>query len=169
MLQKWDEKDSLDDKLYTNFYLSSDSLKPRKLDFWAQQFYPKFVENNFGKQDPPLDITAKSYRAQKYFSKEKIAHEITEIGLALSDSEKEEFTTWLKTLGYQSKIHADYTAFFKDELSINIYPAEFSQLLFIKISHNQKSTKHSDIIFSKDSKIKVDENSSVWWFAEKWK
>ncbi len=165
-VESYDEKDSLKQKLHTTFYIKSTTESATNLDVWLQQFYPLFIENNFGKQTSPFDITGKKQRAEKYYSKNKIAREITDIGLMLDSSEFEKISKWLQTIGYKSQPNKRASVFQKGKMTFSLFHSNENKLWYLQFKNNYPAEK-SEIKFSSDSKIEIEKEQSTWWFFPK--
>ena len=165
-VESYDEKDSLKKKLHTTFYIKSTTESATNLDVWLQQFYPLFIENNFGKQTSPFDITGKKQRAEKYYSKNKIAREITDIGLMLDSSEFEKISKWLQTIGYKSQPNKRASVFQKGKMTFSLFHSNENKLWYLQFKNNYPAEK-SEIKFSSDSKIEIEKEQSTWWFFPK--
>ncbi|MNK25318.1 hypothetical protein D3C87_436400 [compost metagenome] len=165
-VESYDEKDSQKQKLHTTFYIKPETKSPSNLDVWVQQFYPLFIENNFGKQTSPFDITGKKQRAEKYYSKNRIAKEITDIGLMLDSSEFEKMSKWLQTIGYKSQPNKKASIFRKGKMTFSLVQGKENRLWYLQFKNNFPVEK-SEIKFSSDSKIEIEKDRSTWWFYSK--
>lgn len=165
-VESYDEKDSLKQKLHTTFYIKPENNSATNLDLWLQQFYPRFVENNFGKQKTPYDITGKKQRAERYYSKTKIAKEITDIALILDSSEFEKTSKWLQTIGYKSKPNKRTSVFQKGKMTFSLFHGEQNKLWYLQFKNNY-SAKKREVKFSNDLKIDIEKEQSTWWFYPK--
>lgn len=165
-LESYNETDSLKQKLHTTFYIKPETKSPTDLDVWLQQFYTLFIENNFGKQTSPFDITGKKQRAEKYYSKNKVAKEITDIGLMLDASEFQKISKWLQTIGYESKPNKRASVFQKDKMTFSLFHGIQNKLWYLQFKNNYPADKR-EINFSHDSKIEIEKDKSTWWFYPK--
>lgn len=166
VVEFYEEKDSLKQKLHTTFYIKPETKSPTNLDLWLQQFYPLFIENNFGKQTSPFDITGKKQHAEKYYSKDKIAKKITDIGLMLDASEFANMTKWLQAIGYESQPNKRASVFQKGKMTFSLFHSNENKLWYIQFKNNYPTEKH-EIKFSSDSKIEIEKDKSTWWFFPK--
>lgn len=159
-VETYDEKDSLQQKLHTTLYIKPEN---NNLDLWLQQFYPIFIENNFGKQTSPFDITGKKQRAERYYSTRKIAKDITDIGLVLDASEYAKISKWLQTIGYTIQPNKLASVYQKGKMTFSLFHGKQNKLWYLYFKNNFAAEKR-EIVFSPDSKIEIEKEYSTWWF-----
>ncbi|RQO32582.1 hypothetical protein DBR32_03015 [Taibaiella sp. KBW10] len=157
-----EEKDQLGNVKSRSFYVQQDTLASLPA-YWIQEYTSFFIRDVYGDQPEPLDLTAKSYRAAKYYAPNKAANSIAEIGLNMTRRETLKMKKWLQTIGYTVAEHQSNIRAQKDNLVIMIKISNKDQLAYLVISHNKNMSKQT-IRFSEDCVLHVGKRKSIWRF-----